>query len=188
MPSKDNWPNADRKATLLGSLTTVVAPAPVMVTPEVFSGSSSSNMRPAVPASSPKMMVPQAVRRTGSHDVRPESTMFSTRPSEILMRCRATTPAACSLQAIRWVGLLSFGHNAIWSILGPRFDAALTTLALRPFARVTRAAGLASACTAVRLALEELPRGPFYPEQLKGIVLQGLLDRLTKIEMGLGKS
>src|SRR3569623_2086514 len=166
MPSIDSCPSAGRKATWAGSEVVVAAPEPLTVTPVVASGSSSSNTRPLLPFSSPNTMVPQAVRCTGSQLVRPELKMFATAPAAISMRCNATLPLPCSLQAMRCVGLVSLGHNAIMSMFAPRFASALTTLAVRPLASVTRPAGLALAAAADRLVVDDAPSGLITPNRL----------------------
>ena len=85
------------RLTMFGLL---VVPSAFTTTSLVFSGSTISKRRPFVPFSSPARIVPQAVRRIGSHDVRPLLTIGKLEPS---LRLMATTPISvgpCSLHPI----------------------------------------------------------------------------------------
>ena len=54
---------------------------------------------------------------------------------------------------MRCVGFVSFGQKAIWSVFTPLL--VVTTRALRPFAKVIRLFGFASACACVTASFDE---------------------------------
>jgi len=108
------------------------------------------------------LTVPQGVRCAGSHDVMPVR-IVSVNPSEILIRWTAGSAGPCSLHAIRCVGFRSLGQSAIMSMLGPRFDTALTTRIFSPFATVMSDVGSASAVAALTLAVEDCAIGSTIP-------------------------
>ena len=112
----------------------------------------SSHRRPLAPDSSPKMIVPQAVRWAGSHEFGPV-TMFVTAPVARSTRWTVGLPRFAvvveliSLQMIAWVGFSSSGHNAIMAFSPTRSDATPTVESLCGFdaagARRIRFAGRA---------------------------------------------
>ncbi len=163
MPSNESRPSAGRTTTFSAPTPPDVVPATrSKTTPVVASGFAISSSQPVVPFSSPAITVPQGVARTGSQALVPVR-MVSTAPSESRIRCRPGCAGPSSLQAIRCVGCAAFGHGTIMSMLGPRAAFAETTLARRPFATVTRAAGFASAVTASMLASDDSFTGASTP-------------------------
>src|SRR5262245_9855858 len=120
---------------------------------------------PPVPASSPTMIVPQGVRRTGSQSTVPRR-IVSTEPLDSRMRWTpGCVVSSVSLQTIRCVGAESFGHRAIMSRLGPALAALVTTCTLKPFATVASERGSASAVLASTLSVEDCLRGLLKPNR-----------------------
>ncbi len=110
------------------------------------------------------MIVPHGVRLTGSHEDVPVR-IVSTRPSESRIRCTPGSLGPPSLQAMRWVGVESFGHSAIMSMFVPAFAAAVTTRTRRLWATVASAVGSDCAVGWSILSVDEAATGPTTPNR-----------------------
>src|SRR5262245_47380087 len=82
----------------------------------MWAGSISSYRPPVAPASSAAMIVPHGVRRTGSQEIKPVTTVVVLLPTGLdrSIRCTAGTEVSSS-HTNKNFGLSSSGQSAIWS-------------------------------------------------------------------------